>query len=119
MVVLEGQLVLALFWHLHTHSCLADPAALGPVGLQQVFSAVAMKTSLTEVLALSVLALIVEKAVEVLYPGVVEFAGILNQQQVDAGHVGRLFAEVMDNYFFFPAKDVDGQVILFLNFGDL
>ena len=65
---------------------------------------------------LPVLALIIQKAVEVLYPGVLEFAGILNQQQVDAGHVGRLFAEVMD---FFPAKDVDGQVILFLNFGDL
>ena len=116
MVVLEGQPVLAFFWHLHPHSGLADPVALGPVGLQQVFSAPDMKTSLTEVHALPVLALIIQKAVEVLYPGVVEFAGILNQQQVDAGHVGRLFAEVID---FFPAKDVDSQVILFLNFGDL
>ena len=113
MVVLEGQLVLALFWHLHPHSSLADPAALGPVGLQQVFFAVAMKTSLTEVLALPVPALIIQKAVEV------EFAGILSQQQVDARHVGRLFAEVMDNYSFFPVKDVDGQVILFSYFGDL
>ena len=49
MVVLEGQLDLALFWHLHPHSGLADPVALGPVGLQQVFSAVVMKTSLTQV----------------------------------------------------------------------
>ena len=119
MVVLEGQIVLALFWHLHPNSCLPDPTALGPVGLQQVFSAVVMKTSLTEVLAPLVLVLIIQKAVEVLYQGVVEFAGLLNQQQVDAGHVDRLFAEVMDNYLFFPAKDVDGQVILFLNPWDM
>ena len=88
-MVLEGQLVLALFWHLHPNSCLSDPAALGPVGLLQVFSTVAMKTSLTEVLVPLVLALIIQKAVEVLYQGVVEFAGLLNQQQVDAGHVGK------------------------------
>ena len=36
-----------------------------------------------------------------------------NEQQVDAAHVGRLFAEVVDNYPFFPAKDVDRQVICF------
>ena len=90
MIVLEGQLVLALFWHLHLHSGLADPAALGPVGLQQVFSAVAMKTSLTEMLALLMLTLNIQKAVEVRHPGVVELTGLLNKQQVDAGHVGRL-----------------------------
>ena len=78
-----------------------------------------MKTSLTEELALPVLALIKQKAVEVLYPGVVEFAGILNQQQVDAGLVGRLFAEVMDDYPFFPPEDVDGQVVLFFHFWNL
>ena len=78
-----------------------------------------MEASLTEVLAFPVFALIIQKAVKVIYPFVVEFAGILNPQQVDAGHVGRLFAEMMDNYPFFPAKDVDGQVILFLNFGGL
>ena len=46
-----------------------------------------------------------------------EFAGLLNQQPVDAGHIGRLFAEVVDNYPFFPAEDVDGQVVLFSTFG--
>ena len=60
VMVLEGYLVLAFFWHLYPHSGLDDPAALGPVGLQQVFSAIAMKTSLTEVLALPVLAPIVD-----------------------------------------------------------
>ena len=85
-MVLEGQLVLALFWHLHPHSCLPDPAEH-----QQVFSAVAMKKSLTEVLALLMLTLIIQKAVEVLEPGVLELTGLLNQQQVDAGHVGLLF----------------------------
>ena len=119
MVVLEGQLVLALFWHLHPHSGQADPAALGPVGLQQVFSAVARKTSLTEVPAILMLILIILKAFEVLDPGVVELTGLLNQQQVDAGHVGRLFAEVVDYDTLIPAEDVDGQVILCLNFGDL
>ena len=48
-----------------------------------------------------------------------EFAGLLNQQQVDVGHVGRLFAEVVDNYRFFPAEDVDGQVVLFSHFWNL
>ena len=93
-----------LFWHLHPHSGLA---------------AVAMKTSLTEVLALLMLTLIIQKAVGVLDPGVVELTGLLNQQQVDAGHVGRLFAEVMDYDTLIPAEDLDGQVILFLNFRDL
>ena len=55
------------------------------MGLQQVFSGVAVKTALTEVLALPVLALVVEKTVEVLDPGVVEFAGLFNQQQADMG----------------------------------
>ena len=65
-MVLEGQLVLGVFWHLHPHNGLADPAALEPMRLQQVFSAVAMKTSLTEVLMLLMLTLIIQKAVEVL-----------------------------------------------------
>ena len=108
----SSQLIIVLFWHLHPHSGLPDPAALGPVGLQQVFSAVAMKTSLTEVLALLMLILIIQKAVEVLDPGVVEFTGLLNQQQVDAGHAGMLFAEVVDYDSLIPAEDVDGQVIL-------
>ena len=52
-------------------------------------------------------------------PGVVEFAGLLSQQQADAGYAGRLFAGVMDNYPFFPAEDVDGQVVLFFHFWNL
>ena len=48
-----------------------------------------------------------------------EFAVLLNQQQVDAEHVGRLLAEVVDKYPFFPAKDVGGQVVLFFHFWDL
>ena len=80
MVGLEGQLVFVLFWHFHPHSGLADPTALVPVELQQVFSAVAMKASLTEVLATLVLALIIQKAVEVLEPGVVELTSLPNQQ---------------------------------------
>ena len=114
MVVLEVQLVLALFWHLHPHSCLSDLAALRPVGLQQVFSAVAMKTSLTEGLALPVLALILQRTV---YPGVVESAGILSQQQVDAGLVGRLFAEVVDNYPFSQPKTLMARLFCFSTLG--
>ena len=48
-----------------------------------------------------------------------EFAGLLNLQQVDAGHVGRLFAEVVDNYPFFPAEDVDDQDVLFFHIWNL
>ena len=119
MVVLEGKLVLVLFWHLYPHGGLADPAALGPVGFLQVSSAVSMKTSLTEVLALLMLTLIVQKPAEVLVPGVVELTGLLSQQQVDVGHVGRLFAEVMAYDTLIPAEDIDGKVIPFLNTWDM
>ena len=74
-----------------------------------------MKTSLKEVLALLMLTLIIQKAVEVLDSGVVEFTGLLNHQQVDAGHADRLLAEVVDYDTVIPAEDVDGQFILFLN----
>ena len=76
-----------------------------------------MKTSLTEVLALPVLAPIEEEAVEVLDPGVVEFIGLLNQQQVDAGHAGGLFAEVVDNYPFFQPKKLMAKLLCFSTFG--
>ena len=86
------------------------------MGLQQVFSAVAMKTTPTEVIALPVLALVESKR-SALDPGVVEFAGLLNQQQVDAGHVGRLFAEVVDNYPFFQPKTLMAKLFCFSTFG--
>ena len=119
VVFLEGELVLTLIQHLHPHSCLAYPTTPGPVGLQQVFSSVAMKTALTKVLALTVLALIVEEAVEVLDPGVVKFAGHFNQQQVDPWYLLRLLAEAVGSYALVPAKYIDGQLTLLLHFGDL
>ena len=72
-----------LLRHLHPHSCLAYPTTLGFVGLKQVFFSVAIKTALAKVLALPVLALIVEVVVEVLDPGEVKFAGHFNLQHVD------------------------------------
>ena len=74
LVLLEGERVLTLFRHLHPHSCLFYPTTPRSIKLQRVFSYVAMET----VLALPVLALIVEEAVEVLDPGVVKSAGLFN-----------------------------------------
>ena len=74
-----------------------------------------MKTALTEVLALLVFAPVVEHAVEVLDPGVVEFTSLFNQQQVDPWHVFGLLADVVNNHPLIPPKDVDGQVVLPLN----
>ena len=71
-----------------------------------------MKTALTEVLALLVLALVVEQAVEALDPGVVEFTSHFNRQQVDPWHVFGLLADVVNNLPLIPPKDVDGQVVL-------
>ena len=65
-----------------------------------------MQTALTEVLPFLVLALVIEEAVEVFDPGVVEFAGFLNEQQIDAGHVFRPIAEVVYNHPLVPAKYV-------------
>ena len=113
MVVLEGELVLTLFRHLNPHSCLAYPTTLGSAGLQQVFSSVAMKIALANVLALPVLALIVKEAVEVLDPGVVKFAGQFNQQRVDPWYHLWLLAEAVDS------DAIDGQVTLLLHFEDL
>ena len=63
VVTLKGEFVLTLFRHLHPHGYLAYHTTLGSVGLQQNFSFVAMQATLAEVLALSVLALIVEEAI--------------------------------------------------------
>ena len=119
LVVLEDELVLILFRHLHPHSCLAYPTTLGSVGLQQVFSSVVMKSAFAKVLALPVLALIVEEAVEVLDPGVVKFAGHFNQQQIDPWYLLWLLAEAADCDLLVPAKSIDGHVTLLLHFGDL
>ena len=119
MVVQEGELVLTLFRHLHPHSCMAYPTTLGPVSLQQVFSSVAIKKALAKMLALPVLALLVEEAVEVLDPGVVKFAGHFNQQQIVPWYLLWLLAEAVDSYALVPAKYIDGQVTLRLYFGDL
>ena len=52
-----------------------------------------MQASLAEVLALPVLALVTEKAVEVFDPGEVMLTGLLDQQKIDSGHSLRLGAE--------------------------
>ena len=79
VVVLEGELVLILFRHFHPHSCLAYPTTVGSVGFQQLFSFVAMQAALAEVLALLVLALVTEQAVEVFDPGEVMLTSFLDQ----------------------------------------
>ena len=74
-----------------------------------------MKTPEAVVLALLVLALVVEEAVEVLDPSVVELAVLLDQQDIDPRHVFELYADVVNNHPLIPPKDVDGQVVLPLN----
>ena len=77
-VVLKCELVFTLFRHLHADGCLPNPSTVGSVGFQQIFPCVAVQAALAEVIALPVLALIVEEAVEVLDPGVVKFVGLFN-----------------------------------------
>ena len=60
LVILEGELVFLLLRHRHPVCSLSDPSALGSVGFQQVLSYVTMKTALAEVIALPMLALVVE-----------------------------------------------------------
>ena len=74
-----------------------------------------MKTALAVVLAVAAFVLVVEQAIEVLDSGVVEFASLFNQQQVDPCHNFGLFADVVNNHPLIPPKDVDGQVVLPLN----
>ena len=80
VVVLEGELVLNLFRHLHPNCGLPNPSTVGSMGFQQILPCVAVQAALAEVLAPLVCALIVEEAVKVLDPGVVKFAGLFNQQ---------------------------------------
>ena len=70
-------------------------------------------------LALLVLALVTEKAVEVFDPCVVKFAGLFTQQQIYAGHSIRLGAEPINSHALIPTKYVNDQVIQLLHFWDL
>ena len=78
-----------------------------------------METALAKVLALPVLALIVEEAVEVLDPGVVQLAGLFNQQHVDPRYLLWLPAKAVDSDALVPTEYTDGQVILPLHFWNL
>ena len=118
-MVLESELVLAFLWHLHPDSRLADSLTFWLVVLQQVLPGIAMETALAEVLLLSVFALVIEEAVEVLDPGVVKFAGLLNQQQIGPGHVFWLLAEAVYDHPLVPTEHVDGEVVLALHHADL
>lgn len=44
---------------------------------------------------------------------------IFYQQQVDAGQILGLFAEMVYDYPFVPAKGIKSEVVLILHFGDL
>ena len=107
VVVLKEDFVLTLFRHLHPHGCLAYPTTVGSVGFQQILPCVAMQAALAEVPALLVLALVMEETVEVLYPDVVKFAGLLNQQQIYAGHSIWLGAEPVNSHALIPTKYVN------------
>ena len=111
--------LLALLRHLHPGSCLCDSLTFWLVVLQQVLPGIAMETALTEVLLLSVFALVIEEAVEVLDPGVVKFDGLLNQQQICPGHVFWLLAEAVYDHPLVPTEYVDGEVVLALHHADL
>ena len=78
-----------------------------------------METALAKVLALPVLALIVEEAIEVLDQDVVKFAGLFNQQHVDPRYLLWLLAKAADSDALVPTNYIDGQVILLQNFWDL
>ena len=108
MVVLKSELVLTLFRHLHPDWGLPNPMTVGSVGFQQIIHCVAMQAALAEVLALLVLALIVEEAVEVLDPGVVKFAGLFNQQHVDSRYLLWLLAKAVNSDALIPTKYANG-----------
>ena len=107
MVVLKGELVLTIFRHLHPDCGLPNLSSVKSVGFQQILPCVAVHAALAEVLALPVLALMVEEVVEVLDPGVVKFAGLFNQQQIYAGHSIRLGAEPVTSHALSTTKYVN------------
>ena len=51
------------------------------------------------------------------YPGVVELAGLLDEEEVDLGHVHMLLTELVNGHTRVPSKDVDGQIVLPSTFG--
>ena len=117
VVVLKGEL--ALLGHLHPYGCLANSLALRPVSFQQIFPEITMETALAEVLLLPVFALVVEESVEVFDPGVVKFAGLLNQQQINPDLLFWLLAESVHDHSLVPAEHVYGKVVLVLHLADL
>ena len=119
MVVLKGELVCTLFRHLHPACGLPNPSTVGSVGFQQILPCVAVQAALAEVLALLVLALIVEEAVEVLNPGVVKFAGLFNQQHVYPRYLLWLLAKAVDSDALVPTKYVDGFIKQLFEFWNL
>ena len=70
-------------------------------------------------LALLVLALIVEEAVEVLDPGVVKFAGLFKHQHVDPRYLLWRFAMGVDSDALVPSKYVDVFIKQFFEFWNL
>ena len=114
-----GELVLNLFRHLRPDCSLLNPSTVGSVGFHQILFCVAVQVALAEVLALLVLALIIEEAAEVLNPGVVKFAGLFNQQHADPRYLLWLLAKAVDSDALVPNKYIDGQVIPLLHFWDL
>ena len=119
VVVLTGDLVFPLFWHLHPDCSLPNSSTVGSVGIQQILPWVAVQASLAEVLAPAVLTLVIEEAIEVLDPGEVMLTGYLDQQQIYARHSIRLGAEPVSSHALIPTKYVNGQVIQLLHFWDL
>ena len=117
--VLKEDFVLTLFRHLHPDCGLPSLSTVGFVGFQQIHPCVAVQAALAEVLALLVLALILEEAFEVLNSGVVKFADLFNQQQITAGHSIRLGPESGNSHALIPTKYIYGQVIQLLHFWDL
>ena len=67
-----------------------------------------MQAALAEVLAPTVLALVIEEAIEVLDPGEVILTGFLDQQQIYAGHSFRLGVEPVNSHALIPTKYVYG-----------
>ena len=86
VVVLKGELVFTLLRHLHPDCGLSNSPTVKFMGFQQILPCVAVQAALAEVLPLLVLALVTEKAVEVLDTDVVKFAGLFNKQHCEAFH---------------------------------
>ena len=89
------------------------------MGFQQIRPCVAVQAAFAEVLALLVLGLVTEKAVEVFDPCVVNFAGLFNQQRIYAGHFIWLGAEPVNSHALILTKYVNSHVIQLLHFWDL